>query len=148
MALLKQLEAAEPSLSSTHDYLGRISWEQQDYPTAFAEWKRLAELRHDEAGLAIADAREKGSAAGGLKGMWERELPVRKDLFGPGSGSAYELAETCAALKRKKEALAYLQMAFDRREADMLTGDPAIPALHDEPVFQRLTAQVRQKLTR
>ena len=69
LSLLKQLETAEPSLSSTHDYLGRIYWEQKDYARALAEWRRMAELRHDDDGLALADAREKGFAASGLQGL-------------------------------------------------------------------------------
>lgn len=56
--------------------------------------------------------------------MWKRELPVQKDLFQRGLGSAYDLAETCAPLGRTEEALSYLKVAFERREANMLTGDP------------------------
>ena len=146
MALLKQLEATQPSLSSTHDYLGRIYWERKDYPNALTEWRRVAELRHDEAGLAIASARDKGFAGGGLRGMYENELPVRKDLFNHGSGSAYELAETYAGLGQKQDALAYLQVAFEQREAYILTGDPAIPSLRDEPEYRKLRSQLQELL--
>ncbi|HEY2859813.1 MAG TPA: tetratricopeptide repeat protein [Terracidiphilus sp.] len=146
LALLKQLEASEPSLSSTHDYLARIFWEQQDYPSALKEARHLAELRHDAAGLAIADAREKGFAANGLPSLWEGDFQVRKDLFNVGQGSAYELAETCAALGKKKEGLYYLQIAFDRREANLITGGPALSTLQDEPAFQKITAQVKELL--
>jgi tetratricopeptide (TPR) repeat protein len=146
LSLLKQLAKTEPSLSSTHGYLGQIYWEQRDYPKALAEWRRVAELRHDEAGLALADAREKGFAVGGLKGLWESELPVQKDIVDRGSGSASELAETYAALGKKEEALAYLQMAFERREGRMLTGDPVVPILQDDPGYQQLRAQVNELL--
>ena len=148
LALLKQLEATQPSLSSTHAYLGRIYWERKEYPNALTEWRQVAELRHHPAGLAIASAREKGFAVGGLKGMYESELPVRKDLFSHGSGSAYELAETYAALGQKQEALAYLQIAFDQREGFMLTGDPAIPSLRDEPEYRKLENQVQELLAK
>jgi len=148
LALLKQLETTEPSLSSTHNYLGRIYWERQDYPNALREWRHLAELRHDEAGVELADAREKGFAANGLKGLWEADLPIRKAQFDRGIGSAYDLAQTCAALGKEQEALAYLQMAFDRREASMITGDPVVPSLRNEPLYQQLTAQVRESLAK
>jgi hypothetical protein len=98
--------------------------------------------------LAIANAREQGFAAGGLKGMYESELPVRKDLFSQGSGSAYELAETYAALGQKQDALANLQVAFDQREGELLTGDPAIPALSDDPSYRELRAKVRRASAR
>ncbi len=147
LALLQQLETTQPSLSSTHYYLGYIYWEQRkDYAKALTEWRRLAELRNDATGLAIADAREKGFAANGLKGLWESELPVEKEMVDRGTGSAYELAATCAALGRKQDALNYLQMAFDRREASMLTGDPAIPSLRDEPEYGKLQAQLQELL--
>jgi tetratricopeptide (TPR) repeat protein len=147
LALLKQLEVSEPSLSSTHAYLGRIYWEQQkDYAKALLEWRHLAELRHDEAGLAIATARETGFAANGLKGMWESELPIQKDLVDRGAGSAYELAATYAALGNKQEALVYLQTAFDHRESSMITGTPPISALQNDAEYRKLRAQVQERL--
>ena len=145
LSLLKQLEMAEPSLSSTHDYLGRIYWEQKDYPRALAEWRRLAELRHDVDGLALADAREKGFAAGRLEGLRQSELPVQKELVDRGSGDAYDLATTYAALGQLEEAQAYLQISFDRHEAAMLIGDPN-PVLDNDPEYQKLRTIVSQRL--
>jgi len=146
LALLKQLETSEPGLSSTHNYLGQIAWEQEEYPTAFHEWRRGAELRHDQADLAIVDAGAVGLAEGGLKGRWEHELPVLKDWFNRGSGSAYDLSVACAGLGKRKEALAYYQMAFDRHEAGMLIGEPDIVLLHDEPVYRKLREDVSERL--
>ncbi len=146
LTLLRQLEKAQPSFSSTHDYLGRILWEQNDYPNALLEWREMAGLRHDQAGLALVDARQQGFAAGGLQAMWERELPVQKDLFRRGLGSAYDLALTYAALGRTQEALSYLKIAFERREASMLTGDPAIPVLDSEPEYRQLRDQVQNQV--
>ncbi len=124
VALLQQIETTEPSLSSTHDYLGRIYWQQKDYPKALAEWTRMSELRRDQDGLALADAREKGFTANGLHGLYESELPILKDRMDRGLGDAYGLAEVYAALGKRQEALAYLQTSFDRHEAAMLVGDP------------------------
>lgn len=145
LALLKQLESADSSLSSTHDYLGRIYWEQKEYAPALMEWRRLAELRHDEDGLAVANAREKGFADNGLQGLYESELPVEKDFVDRGSGSAYAVAAIYAALGKKPEALKYLQISFDRREAAMLFGDP-IPELNADPEYQKFRAQVNELL--
>ena len=144
IAELKQLEAAQPSLSSTHAYLGKIFFVQQDYPKAFAEWRHLAELRHDQDGLALADAREKGFATGSLHGMYESMVPIQKDLVDRGVGNAYALATTYAALGQRQEALAYLQISFDRHEAAMLIGDPI--ALSDDVEYQKFRAQVNQLL--
>src|SRR5262249_14617134 len=112
LALLTELDKTEPSFSSIHDYLGRIYWEKNDYAKALTEWRHLAELRHDEAGLAIANARERGFAANGLRGLRESELPLLKDIADRGVGSSYTLATTYAALGKRREALAYLQLSF------------------------------------
>jgi Tfp pilus assembly protein PilF len=145
MALLTQLETTDPSLSSTHAYLGNIYWREKDYPKALAEMRQAAELRHDETGIAFADAREKGFAANGLQGLYEAELPLQKAQVDAGSGSAYDLALTYAALGKKPEALQYLQISFDRHEAFMLVADP-VPELQNDPHYQALRAQVAQLL--
>jgi tetratricopeptide (TPR) repeat protein len=147
LALLTQLRVSDPSLSSTHDYLSRIYWDQKDYAKALTEMRRVAELRHDQSGLALASAREKGFAAGGLKGLYESELPIQKDLVEQGYGSAYSLATVYAALGKKQEALAWLQTSFDRHEAAMLIGD-AIPELQNDPEYLKFRAQVAQLLAR
>ena len=145
LALLRQLETSDPSLSSTHDYLSKIAWQQKDCEQWLAENRRAAELRHDEAGLKLADAGEKGYAANGLQGMYESELPVQKDLVDRGSGSAYQLAAIYAALGKKQEALAWLQTSFERHDAIMLVGDP-IPELLNDPGYQKFRSQVNQLL--
>jgi tetratricopeptide (TPR) repeat protein len=145
--LLSELEKSEPLFSSTHDYLGRIYWEKKDYVKALTEWRRVAELRHDGAGLAIAEARERGLASSGLTGLLQSELPVQKDLVDHGAGSAYALAKTYAALGMRHAALGYLQLSLDRHEDGMLVGDP-IPPLDSDPEYQKLRAQVNQRLDR
>ena len=146
LQLLTQLEATDPSLSSTHAYLGDIYWRQRNYSEALLEERRVAELRHDENGLALASAREKGFDAGGLQGLYENELPILKDLVERGSGSAYALATAYAALGKRQEALDCLQISFGRHEAAMLMGDP-IPELESDAQFQRFRSQVSQLLT-
>ncbi len=145
IALLKQLDSAVPSLSSTHDYLGRIYWQQKDYAKALAEWRRMSELRHDQDGLALANVREKGFAANGLQGLCESELPLLKDRVDSGLGNAYGLAETYAALGKREEAFACLRTSFDRHEAAMLLGDP-IPELQNDPEYLKFRTEVQARL--
>lgn len=147
LALLEQLESSEPSLSSTHDYLGRIFWQQKEYAKALKEWRASAELRHDRDGLAVAEAAEQGFAASGLRGLYEKELPVQKEIVDRGAGSAYELASTFAALGMRKEALASLQLSFDRRESGILLAYPQIPELQNDPAYQALHTRASQMLS-
>jgi tetratricopeptide (TPR) repeat protein len=145
VALLTQIESTEPALSSTHAYLARIYWAQKDYAKSLVESRRVSELRHDETGLKLAGVREKGFAEGGLKGLYENELPVQKDLVDSGAGNAYQLGAIYAGLGKKQEALACLQTSFNRHEAAMLLGDP-IPELLDDPTYQKFRTQVNQLL--
>jgi tetratricopeptide (TPR) repeat protein len=150
LAMLRQIEATEPALASTHRYLATVFRERKEYANSLAESKQVAALRHDEAGMAVATAGEKGFAAGGLAGMWEAELPVQKEFFERGIGSAYELANTCAATGRNQEALQYLQAAFEKRDMNIifLRGDAMFRDLHDEPVYQELVARISVNLPR
>jgi tetratricopeptide (TPR) repeat protein len=149
-ALLKQLGATDPSFASTHAYLARLYFEQRDYAGFLSESKRAALLRKDQGALAVVEAAERGFAQGGTQGMYQAMLPVREKLFAAGTGSAYDLAVTCAALGKNEEAMRYLQSAFEKREVlVMFLSDPAnFINLHDDPAYQQLVAKVEQRLTR
>lgn len=148
--LLKQLESTDPSLATTHTYLAVIYLDRKDYANFFAQSKRAAQLRQDAEGLAVADAAEGGFAAGGVDGMWENVLSVRKQFFDQGSGSAYDLAKIYALLGQKDEALQYLKSAYDRRETNVLTmrRDTALNSLHDDPRYREITARVEERFSK
>ena len=149
-ALLKQLESTDPALATTHGYLAAIYFERKDYENFFAESRKSAELRHDEAGLAVAAPAEMGFAGGGLDGMREKMLPIQKQMFDRDVGSAYDLATTCALLGKKEDALRYLQAAYEKRETGLLylSHDPAFTVLHDDLVYKEITERVGEKLYR
>jgi len=148
--LLKQLESTDPALATTHGYLAAIYLDRKDYENSFAESKQSAQLRHDEAGFAVADAAERGFAAGGLDGMRERMLPVQKEIFDRGLGSAYTLAATCALLGKKEDALRYLQAAYEKRETGLLylSRNPDFNLLHDDLVYKEITERVGERLSK
>ncbi len=149
LALLKQLESTDPTLATTHGYLAAIYFDRKDYESFFAESKQAAQLRHDEAALAIATAAERGFAAGGINGMWESMIPVQKEMVDRDLGSAYDLATTYALLGKKEEALRYLQVAYEKRETGLLylSRNPDFNALHDDLVYKELTDRVGERLT-
>jgi tetratricopeptide (TPR) repeat protein len=148
-ALLKQLESADSSLATTHTYLANIYLERKDYANYFVQSKISARLRHDQAALAIANAAERGFSAGGLGAMHEAMLPVQKEMSDRGIGSAYDLAATCAWLGRKKDALRFLQAAYERRETGLLylNRDPAFNSLHGDLNYKEITGRVQAKLS-
>jgi tetratricopeptide (TPR) repeat protein len=149
-ALLKQLETADPTLASTHRYLAAIYFDRKDYENFFAESKQAAQLRHDEAALAVADAAERGFAAGGLDGMRESMLPVQKEMFDRDLGSGYDLATTCALLGKKEDALRYLQAAYEKRDIGLLylSRNPDFDSLHEDLIYKEITERVGEKLSK
>jgi tetratricopeptide (TPR) repeat protein len=149
-ALLKQLESTDSVLASTHRYLAAIYFDRKDYNNFFAESKQWAQLRHDEAALAVTSAAEKGFAAGGLDGMRESMLPVQEEMLDRGLGSAFDLATTYALVGKKEEALHYLQVAYEKRETGLLylSRDPAFNILHDDLVYREITERVGERLSR
>jgi len=48
-------------------------------------------------------------------------------------------------LGKRQDALAYLQLSFDRHEEGMLVGDPISP-LDNDPEYQKFRAQVNYRL--
>jgi tetratricopeptide (TPR) repeat protein len=149
-ALLKQLESAEPALATTHGYLAKIYFDRKDYRNFFAESKQAAQLRHDEAALAIANAAEQGFAVGGLDGMRESKIPVLKQMVDRDLGSAYDLAATYALLGKKEDALRYLQTAYEKRETGLLylSRNPDFTILHDDLVYKEITERVAERLSK
>jgi tetratricopeptide (TPR) repeat protein len=148
-ALLKQLESTDPSLATTHTYLANIYLGRKDYENYFAESKMSAQLRHDEAALAVANAAEHGFAVGGLDGMRQSMVPIQKEMLDRGLGSAYGLAATCALLGRKEDALRYLQAAYEKREIGLLylNRNPDFNILHDDLVYKEIIERVSGKLS-
>jgi Tfp pilus assembly protein PilF len=146
IALLKQIEAREPSFLSPHLYLAEIYLNGKGYPDYLSETKKVAALRQDSMALAIVRAAEKGFASGGVQGMWESMLPVQKKLYEQGSLSPYPLAQTYAQLGENQEALNYLREAYNKRDAAMLfmNTDRSFEGLHDDTSFQDLLARSGQ----
>jgi tetratricopeptide (TPR) repeat protein len=140
IALLKQVEAAEPASQSAHIYLATIYLSQNDAPNYLLESRKAAELSQNAAALKIWEAARKGFAAGGTHGMLESMLEVQKSLLKEGRGSHYNAAKTCMLIGKRQEALDQLQIAIENREMDILALgiDPAFANLRSEPRFQEL----------
>ncbi len=149
-ALLKQLESTDPSLATTHGYLAAIYLDRKEYEKFLVESKQTAQLRHDEAALAVANAAARGFADGGLDGMRASMFPVQKEMFDRGLGSAYGLAATCALVGRKEDALHYLQAAYEKREVALLylSRDPDFNVLHDDLVYKEITERVAERMSK
>jgi len=144
LTLLQQMEATEPDFMSPHRYLKILYFDTEDYPNYLVELRKEAVLTRDSSALAVADTAAKAFAAGGRKPMLEAMRREQKKLYEQGQFSPYQLAETCALLGNKKEALDYLRAAYDRREdgVGQMGVNLRFRILHDDPGFQDLLAKV------
>jgi tetratricopeptide (TPR) repeat protein len=144
IALLQQMEENEPNFISPHRYLRRIYLLTADYPHYLVEARKEADLMNDSSARAIAEATEKGFAAGDGKGLLAALSLEQKRLYDRGQSSPYSLAETYSLLGNKQEALRYLKIAYDRHAEDVpgMATNHAFDNLHDEPAFRRMLAEV------
>ncbi len=144
MALLKQLEAAEPGFISPHRYLKCAYFSTADYAQYLQEWKKEAVLLRDNSSLKLVETAEKGFAAEGAQEMLQNVRTLQKKLYDRGLQSPYSLAETDSLLGNKQEALEYLKIAYDRHDDNVLRveGDSALTNLRDEPAYKDLVAKL------
>lgn len=94
--------------------------------------------------LASNVAGEKGFAVSGGAGMLRAMLSAQKELYANGRIDAYDLALTYCLLGEKQHALDLLQTAVAKREAraTSVRVEHNLQALHDDPSFRKLVAQV------
>ena len=144
MALLKQMEAAEPSFMSPHRYLKTAYRDMGDYPNYLLEMKHEALLTRDHREMVVVEAAAKGFASGGEQGLLRNQLQEEKKFYELGQYSPYMVAETCALLGDKAAALQYLEAAYTKR-ADELTNiltDPAFRNMRGDPTFRQFVAKI------
>ena len=148
IALLKQVEETDPNFMSPHRQLKYIYLETGDYPNYLVEARKEQVLLHDGAALAVTDAADHAYATGGGTAMLQAVREQQKKLYDQGIFSPYFLAQTCAIMGNKREALQYLKLAYAKRADGVLdiANDPAFNSLHNDPRFRDLVAKVGLRL--
>jgi hypothetical protein len=98
----------------------------------------------DKPRLKLVEAAEKGFAEGGKPGMLRNVRELQQKLYERGQESAYYLAETDSLLGNRKEALRYLQIAFDKHDEGIVQvgNDIGFNNLHSDPTYQSLIARM------
>ncbi|MGC1383052.1 MAG: tetratricopeptide repeat protein, partial [Candidatus Acidiferrales bacterium] len=142
--LEKELETSDPNFLSPHNYLAGMYFRQHDYSAAIHEAKKYAELMKDDWLLSVAQAAEKGFAAGGREDMLKAMRAEQQRLYSEGKYSAYLVAGTAAQLGDKRTAMKYLQEALSKHDERMIAIriDENFAAYRSDPAFQKLVEQV------
>ncbi len=141
---LRTLEAAHPGFTSPHFYLSRLYHLRGDDAAALRELHETARLTGDLDGAAVATAGEQGLRQGGREGMLRAMLEVRLDQYRHGTSGAYAVAALYAELKDEASALAYVKLAIDRREFDVidLRTDPRFDAIRPSQGYRDQLARL------
>ncbi len=144
LAILKRIEAADPSFLSPHNYLAQIYFTHGPDRDYLQEAEAAARLMGDRQRLALVAAARAGLAAG-HDGMLRSLLVEQIRQFKMGSGEAYSAGVTCAMLGDAPQALSYLQLAVNRREEQVfaMRADANLASLRPLPAFHALLARIK-----
>lgn len=145
IALLQQVERAEPEFISPHRYLKVLYLSEANYPDYLAELRQEAILQGDTAEAMVAEAATKGFNSGGSRAMFENMRREQQQLFEKGKLSPYILARTCASAGDKQGALKYLKIAYEQHDEQIVEvlGDHAFDSLRSEPALRQLVADIK-----
>jgi DNA-binding winged helix-turn-helix (wHTH) protein/tetratricopeptide (TPR) repeat protein len=144
IALLKQVEAAEPDFESPSRHLARLYLSNGQYADYLVEQRKLLTLTHDTLGLANLNQAAKSFASGGPQALLMTTFQQQKGLYDQGSLSPMTLAETCAVMGKKQEAIAYLKIAYDSHTDGVaeMASRFLLKNLEHEPGYLALLRQV------
>jgi len=143
VALLIQLQKADPAQQSSYRYLARIYMTEGNYAQYLDEFTRYATLSGDPVTQALASAAAKGFAKGGGRAMLQSVLEAQTDFYRNRQLPAYFLAQTCALLGRNSEAISWLGIAA-AEPGDAFLGyrtDEFLAGLRSDPAYRNLDAR-------
>jgi tetratricopeptide (TPR) repeat protein len=120
IAILQELSIADPSFFSPSSYLSRIYFEQRQYDKYFDQAEIAAKLRHNDQVLTSIATSRKQFKEGGEKALLEGMLQEQLEAFRQGRTDAVSVAAIFAAMGRKKDALDYLEKAYQRHDYELI----------------------------
>jgi TolB-like protein/DNA-binding winged helix-turn-helix (wHTH) protein len=126
---------AQPNNAQLHDMLRSAYMHKGMEKEAAEQWEAELQLSGDKEG---ALAVHKAFTQGGLKAVHEWELSGLKKQARKGYVAQLDFAAVYAHLRRKEEALHYLELAYQEREPWLvqLQNMPSFDFLHSEPRYQ------------
>ena len=145
IAVLQELENADPSFHSSHAYLAGIYFSQRQFDPWLDEREKIAVLCHDQRSLdQVAELRAQ-LHSGGPQPMLELLLQDQRQDYREGRTGAFMIADTLAILGRNKEAIDYLEKAYQRHEYVLMSMGTwgSFRTLHGDPKFENLLRRVQ-----
>jgi hypothetical protein len=140
LELVQQVENADPNFLSPHRYLASMYLTVGDYPNYFIESDKTADLTHDQVLKETAAAARAGFHRDGERGLFHDLYTAQRSFYLQRKFSATLLAQTCARMGKKQEALELLREDYAHHRALflMIRENLDLQLLKGEPQFQEL----------
>jgi len=137
---LLELEQSEPNFFSPYIYLRNEYFERREYAKSFDQGEMAARMSHDEKALAAIHVSRERLKNGGEDALLEGRLADQIAEFRLGNAKAIDVAQTCALVGKNKEAMEYLEKAYQRHEYELITIGfwKGFDGLRSQPEFQDL----------
>ena len=144
LALLKQMQASDPSFRSVHAYLGTVYWEEHNYAIALEEQHKDASIRGNDKVLRNVEAQQAALQTGGVQGLFQYRLETALQAYQQDNGSAYAVASSYGYLKKRDEVMKYLQLARQSHDLGLTDVELAreLGWLHSDPEFRKLVIDI------
>jgi TolB-like protein/DNA-binding winged helix-turn-helix (wHTH) protein len=133
--------AAQPDNAQLHDMLRSAYMHKGMEKETAEEWEVVLQLSGDKEGaLAVHSAFTRG----GLKAVHEWQLSRLNEDARKGYVAQLDFAAVYAHLRRKEEALHYLELAYQEREPWLvhIQNMPSFDFLHSEPRYQMIVKKM------
>jgi Tfp pilus assembly protein PilF len=144
IAVLKQVETAEPGFRRTHTYLAEIYLTIGDAADALRERRIIADLSGAARDRMLADADADGLARGGLAGMRAAEARAGETLYEQGQFPAFELALAYSSLGDANQTFRLLHQALANHETSIMAArvSPTLQRFRDDPRYTALLGEL------
>ena len=144
VAVLKQVEATDPSFLSSHRYLVPIAVYDRNPRLFIEETRNVGELSGNATQVEMAKKAESALAAGGPAAMWQSVYASQKRAYEKNMLSSVDLALICTLLGKKEEAIDYLWDGYAKRDPNLLgiRYQPGLRPLLGEPRYRELLGKI------
>ncbi|MBA3913602.1 MAG: tetratricopeptide repeat protein [Acidobacteriales bacterium] len=140
VALLKQIETAEPDFLSAHLYLSDFYFDAGDYAHYLDEARAVARIQHDGIAEKVLAAEQQAYREGGSHQLLETKLKSDQELYDRGEGSDFQLAQDYSVLSNREAALRHLQAAVEKHDPSLptLLVNGSLKNIRQEPAFREM----------
>ncbi len=143
-ALLKQMEASDPTFRSSHEYLATLYWDEGNYEDALDEFRKEALLRGADQVVQEVTVKQDALRTGGGQGLLQYQLSAALRAYEHENGTAFKVATAYGQLRQRDDTMKFLQLARQHHEAWLayIELTPELRWLRIDPEFRQLVVDL------